>query len=162
MAEALEAVRFVHFATAIAVFGIGAFRLYAFAGAAAPAGAAARAALDAAQARAMLAGALLALVSALAMIPFVAAEMAASAAAAIDPATWHAVLVDTRFGRVWCWHLGFAVALLALCAYAARALAGQALRRSRRCCCWRASVGSDMPRWIWAAARRTRSTRCST
>ena len=58
MAEALVAIRFVHFAAAMAAFGIGAFRLYAFAGAAAG-DAAARAELAAVLARAMVAAAIL-------------------------------------------------------------------------------------------------------
>jgi copper resistance protein D len=42
--------------------------------------------------------------------------MSGSDALALDPGTWHAVLLDTQFGHVWCWHLGFAIALLALAA----------------------------------------------
>ncbi|MGA8398724.1 MAG: copper homeostasis membrane protein CopD, partial [Stellaceae bacterium] len=60
--------------------------------------------------------AVLALLSAVAIIPFIAAEMTGSDALALDPGTWHAVLLDTEFGRVWCWHLGFAAALLAIAA----------------------------------------------
>jgi putative copper resistance protein D len=115
MTEAWIATRFVHFATAMAVFGIVAFRLYAFAGHTTPPGAPTRAALDASLAKLSTAGAVVALLSALAIVPFIAAEMAGSDAASLDPAIWHAVLVGTEFGRVWCWHLGFAGALLALC-----------------------------------------------
>jgi putative copper resistance protein D len=131
VAEALVAVRFVHFLAAMAVWGIAAFRLYAFAGAAIPPSASARAALNAVLARAMTVSAVGALLSALAIVPFTAAEIAGSPAAALDLATAHAVLADTAFGRAWCWHLGFASALLALCAMpprpwqeAAAALAG--------------------------------------
>jgi putative copper resistance protein D len=118
MAGALDAVRFVHFAAAMAVFGIGAFRLYAFAGLRlpAPGTAAAGAALDGLLQRLTAIGALAALLSALAIVPFTAAEMTGADAAALDPATWYAVLFATEFGRAWCWHLGFAAALLALCA----------------------------------------------
>lgn len=101
------------FAAAMAAFGLSAFRLYAFVGE--PAGEApARAALDALLVQTTAGTALLALASAIAMIPFTAAEMTGSNALALDPGTWHAVLFDTEFGHVWCWHLGFAAALLAL------------------------------------------------
>jgi len=116
VAEALVATRFVHFLAAMAAFGIGAFRLYAFAGAPAPQDGPARAELRAILARAMAGCAILALLTALAMVPCVAAGMAGSAAAGFDPATWHAVLADTGFGHAWCWHIGFAAALAALCA----------------------------------------------
>lgn len=116
MADAWIAARFIHFAAAMAAFGIGAFRLYAFAGDIDAAQGAAYAALDAALARATTAAALVALLSALAIVPFTAAEMAGANAASLDPAVWRTVLLATQFGRVWCWHLGFAVALLALCA----------------------------------------------
>jgi copper resistance protein D len=114
MTEGWIAARFVHFAAVMAAFGIGAFRVYAFAGGAIPPDAPARIALDAALARAGVVAAAVALLSALAIVPFVAAEMTGSDALAVDPATWHAVLFETEFGTVWCWHLGFAVALLAL------------------------------------------------
>jgi putative copper resistance protein D len=115
MHEAWVAIRFIHFAAAMAGFGIGAFRLYAFAGDPASAHAPARTALDAPLVRMTALCAALALLTALAMIPFVAVEMAGSDAAIRDPAIWHALLFATEFGHLWCWHLGFAVALLALC-----------------------------------------------
>jgi copper resistance protein D len=115
MAEALVAIRFVHFAAAMAAFGIGAFQLYAFAGAGIAADTPARAALDAALGRVTLVAAIVTLASALAIVPCVAAEMTSSAAAAFDPAAANAVLFDTAFGHAWCWHVGFAVALVALC-----------------------------------------------
>jgi putative copper resistance protein D len=115
MTEAWIATRFIHFAAAMAVFGIVAFRLYAFAGDPTPPDAPTRAALDASLVRLMTISAAVALLSALAIIPFAAAEMAGSDAAAIDPAIWRAVLTGTEFGHVWCWRLGFAAALLALC-----------------------------------------------
>jgi copper resistance protein D len=115
MTEAWLALRFIHFVAAMAVFGIGAFRLYAFAGDGASTERRARAALDASLRWLTAAGAALALLSALAIIPFIAAEMVGSDAAALDPGTWLAVLTSTEFGHVWCWHLGFASALLALC-----------------------------------------------
>ena len=116
MAEALVVARFFHFLAAMAAFGIGAFRLYAFAGDAAMRDTPARATLDAAMARAMAGCAVLALLTALAIVPCVAAGMAGSAAAGFDPATVDTVLFATGFGHAWCWHLGFAIVLLALCA----------------------------------------------
>lgn len=114
MTEAWIVARFVHFASAMAAFGIGAFRIYAFAGSPIPAAAPARVALDRSLARATIGAALLALLSAAAIVPFTAAEMTGSDALALDPGTWHAVLFDTEFGGIWCWHLGFAAVLLAL------------------------------------------------
>ena len=116
MGEALVAIRFVHFTAAMAAFGIGAFRIYAFAGIGTAGDTAARAEFDAVLARAMIAAAILALISALAIIPCVAAEMAGSTAASFDPATADAVMFDTAFGHAWCWHIGFGVVLVALCA----------------------------------------------
>jgi len=114
MTEAWIVTRFVHFAAMMAAFGIGAFRIYAFAGGTIPAGAPARVALDVALVRVGVIAAVVALLSALAIVPFTAAEMTGSNALAFDPATWHAVLLDTEFGAVWCWHLGFAVVLAVL------------------------------------------------
>lgn len=116
MSEAWVVARFIHFAAAMAAFGMGAFRVYGFAGSPISADAGARDALDRSLARVTIGAALLALLSAVAIIPFTAAEMSGSDALALDPSTWHAVLFDTQFGHVWCWHLGFAVALLALTA----------------------------------------------
>src|ERR1700733_8425306 len=116
MAEALVAIRFVHFATAVAAFGIGAFRLYAFAGAATAADAPVRAGLDALLARTTTLAAIVLLISALAIVPCVAAEMTGSAAASFDPSTVDAVLFDTAFGQMWCWHVGFAAVLAVLSA----------------------------------------------
>jgi putative copper resistance protein D len=115
MAELLEAIRFVHFAAAMAAFGIGAFRLYAFAGDTTSSHTPARIALDLTLARAMTASAAVALVSALAMVPCIAAEMAAMPSAALDPLILRVVVSATEFGHAWCWHVGFAVALLLLC-----------------------------------------------
>jgi putative copper resistance protein D len=116
MAEALEAIRFVHFATAMAAFGIGAFRIYALAADITAAQSPASAELDRRLALATTAAAALALVTAAALVPFIAAEMAGAASAALDPATLKAVLFSTAFGHAWVWHIGFAVALLVLCA----------------------------------------------
>jgi copper resistance protein D len=112
MAETWIAIRFVHFAAVMGAFGIGAFRLYAFAGVSGCAPT--RAALDRALAQLARLYAVVALLSALAIIPFIAAEMAGSRGAALDPAIWRTVLVSTQFGHLWVWHLGFAFVLLML------------------------------------------------
>jgi putative copper resistance protein D len=114
MTEAWIAARLVHFAAAMAAFGIGAFRIYAFTGGTVPADTPARVALDRTLARGTIGVSLLVLLSALAIIPFTAAEMTGSDALAFDPATWRAVLFETEFGHVWCWHLIFTVVLLLL------------------------------------------------
>ena len=117
MTEAWVALRFLHFAAAMAAFGIGAFRVYAFAGSpGASSDAPARDELDASLARAMLAAAAVALLSALAIVPFITAEMAGSPAAALDPDTLHAAMLETDFGHIWCWHMGLAAAPLVLSA----------------------------------------------
>ena len=115
MIELLETVRFIHFTATMAAFGIGAFRLYAFAGHTAPVKATARDALDRTLARMMTVCAALALLSALAMVPCVAAEMAALPDAAFNPVILRVVLFATEFGHAWCWHVGFAAALWILC-----------------------------------------------
>ncbi len=112
MHEALVVLRLVHFAAAMAGFGGAAFRLYALDGEAAREAAAALASFDRWLARVLRTGALVMLVSALAIVPCVAALMAAEASAALDPATVAEVLSATAFGRVWCWHLLFAALLL--------------------------------------------------
>jgi putative copper resistance protein D len=115
MAEALAVVRFFHFLAAMAAFGIGAFGVYALAGAIPSSDAPARTALDAGLARAMTAAAVATLLSALAIVPFTAAEMTGSAKAALDLATAHAVLADTGFGHAWCLRLGFGAATVLCC-----------------------------------------------
>jgi copper resistance protein D len=115
MAEALAAIRFVHFLAAMAAWGIAAFRLYAFADAAIPRDAPARAALDTMLSRGTAASTALALVSGLAIVPLIAAQMTDLPAAALDPAIARTVLTDTGFGHAWCWHLGFAALLLLIC-----------------------------------------------
>jgi putative copper resistance protein D len=109
--EALVLLRLVHFAAAMAGFGGAAFRLYALDrdGADEPA---AVASFDRWLARLLRSGALVMLVSALAIVPCVAGLMAGEASEAFDPATVAEVLSSTAFGRVWCWHLLFATVML--------------------------------------------------
>src|SRR5690349_6803145 len=113
MEEALYLCRFVQFTAAVVVFGASAFRFYALGGDAFAAGVVAE--FDCWSGRVARVSAFLALVSALALLLFQAASMTGSLAAAIDPATVAAVLFHTRFGRVWCWHLLFAIFLVLAC-----------------------------------------------
>jgi putative copper export protein len=116
--EALVIARLIHFAAAMAGFGSAAFRLYAVDGESARETAAALQAFDRWLARVMQASALVMLVSGLAMVPVIAARMAGTGTAAFDASTIAAVLFQTGFGPVWCWHLVFA-ALLTVSASAA-------------------------------------------
>jgi len=115
MADALIALRFLHFAAAMASFGVAAFRLYAFAGETASANAA-RATFDRRLARLTLASAVLTLVSALAIAPCIAGSMAGSVSAGFEPRVLEAALFGTDFGHAWCPHLLLAVLLVALSA----------------------------------------------
>ena len=115
MAEALIVLRLIHFAAAMASFGVGGFRLYAFAGEPAAA-TAARAAFDRQLAQLTLASGVLTLLSALAMVPCVAGSMAGSLESGFDPQVLEAVLLGTGFGHAWCLHLALAVLLVALSA----------------------------------------------
>ena len=111
MDELLILSRLLQFAAVIVVFGWGAFRVYGLGGDTAAAFPGALAAFDAWFRRVTILGAIVALLSALTLLLAVTANMAGSAAAALDPDTISAVLFDTSFGRVWCWHLLFAVLL---------------------------------------------------
>jgi putative copper resistance protein D len=53
------------------------------------------------------------LLTGLAMVPCVTAEMTGSATAGFDISMDRTMLSETEFGHAWCWHLGFAVALVA-------------------------------------------------
>jgi len=106
--------RLAQFAAAFAVFGSAAFRAYALAGDPAVR-TLALVGFDVWYRRVALGGALLALLSALAWLVATTADMAGSAAAAIDPGTIAGVLFETAFGRAWCWHLLIAGLLLGVC-----------------------------------------------
>lgn len=112
MTAALLTVRFIHFAAAMAAFGIAAFRVYGLAGVP---DSAARNAFDASLRRATLAGSAVALVSALLVVPCVAAEMVGRAAA-FGPPVLEAVLLDTSFGHAWSAHVALAAVLVLLSA----------------------------------------------
>ena len=115
MDEALYACRFLQFTTAMLIFGTAAFRMYALAGSGDRAASNMLAQFDAYFGPVMVAAALVALISAIALVLCQAAAMAGSPAAAGDFATVHAVLFETRFGRVWCWHLLLAAMLVFAC-----------------------------------------------
>lgn len=115
MDEAIYLCRFAHFAAAMVIFGTVSFRLYAVAGGDASAAPSLLAGFDAWLRQVTRATAIVALVAALALLLCQTGVMAGSPAAAIDPATVTAVLFETRFGWVWCWHLLFALVLVLAC-----------------------------------------------
>src|SRR3984893_1100393 len=115
MDEVLYACRFVHFTAAMVIFGAVSFRFYALADSDTGAAPSVLAAFDAWLGQVTVVAAILALVSALALLLGQSAAMAGSPAAAIDPTTVAAVLFETRFGRVWCWHLLLALILVLVC-----------------------------------------------
>ncbi|HEX3884385.1 MAG TPA: copper homeostasis membrane protein CopD [Stellaceae bacterium] len=103
MDDAAILFRLVHFAAAMAAFGAAAFRYYV------PRH---DGAFDGWLARLIRVAAAVGFLAALALVPTTAARMAGSAAAGFDSATLATVLTGTEFGHVWCWHLGFAAALV--------------------------------------------------
>src|SRR6266481_3277377 len=115
MDEALYACRFIQFAAAMLIFGTASFRIYALAGSQTRAASSVLAGFDAWVGHVVLVAALVALISALALVLCQAAAMAGSPVAAIDSAAVTAVLFETRFGRVWCWHLLLAAMLVLVC-----------------------------------------------
>jgi copper resistance protein D len=115
MDEVLYACRFVHFTAAMVIFGAVSFRFYALADSDTRAAPSVLAAFDAWLGQVTVVAAILALVSALALLLGQSAAMAGSPAAAIDPTTVAAVLFETRFGRMWSWHLLLAAILVLVC-----------------------------------------------
>ena len=115
MAEVLIVSRLLHFAAVIVIFGCGAFRVYGLAVDSTTTSANALIAFDAWFWRVTIVGAIVALLSGVSLLLAVTANMAGSAAAALDPATIGTVLFDTSFGRVWCWRLLFAFLLMGAC-----------------------------------------------
>ena len=115
MAEVLIVSRLLQFAAVIVVFGCGAFRLYGLAVDTTTTFAGALVNFDAWFWRVTVVGAIVALLSGLSLLLAVTANMAGSAAAALDPHTIGTVLFDTSFGRVWCWRLLFAFLLIGAC-----------------------------------------------
>jgi copper resistance protein D len=116
VAEVLIVVsRLLQFSAVIVVFGCGAFRLYGIGVDPTPNSANALITFDAWFWRVTTVGAIVALLSALSLMFGVTANMAGSAAAALDPDTIRKVLFTTSFGRVWCWHLVVAVLAIGVC-----------------------------------------------
>ena len=115
MDASLSVCRFVQFAAAMVIFGGNAFRYYALAEVHASTAPSILAGFDTWLGRPTLATVIVALLSALALLLCQAAAMAGSSPASIDPATVTAVLFETRFGRVWCWHLLLATTLVLVC-----------------------------------------------
>jgi copper resistance protein D len=115
MDEVLYTCRFVQFTAALVMFGALAFRLYAVPGGDAGTAPSVLAEFDAWLGRITRATAIVALVSALALLLCQTAAMAGSPAAATDPVTVTAVLFETRFGRIWLCHLLLAIFLVLAC-----------------------------------------------
>src|SRR5947209_7749160 len=116
MDEALIVGRFIHFAAVFALFGGAAFREYGLAGEPAAEASGALDAFDAWFGRIALAGAIVALLSAIAMLAATTGMMAGSPAPVSDPAMIGTVLSQTEFGHVWCGRLLLALMLIAACA----------------------------------------------
>jgi putative copper resistance protein D len=115
MDEALYACRFVQFTTAMLIFGTAAFRVYALGDSDTRTASSVLAEFDAWFGHVALAAALVALISAIALLLCQMAAMAGSPAAAVDVTAVGAVLLETGFGRVWCWHLLVGAILLLVC-----------------------------------------------
>jgi putative copper resistance protein D len=115
VAEVLIVSRLLQFAAVIVVFGCGAFRLYGLAFDTTTTSANALVTFDTWVWRVTIVGAIVALLSGVSLLLAVTANMAGSAAAALDPNTISTVLFDTSFGLVWCWRLLFAFLLIGAC-----------------------------------------------
>jgi putative copper resistance protein D len=115
VAEVLIVSRLLHFASVIVIFGCGAFRLYGLAVDTTTASTGALITFDAWFWRVTIVGAIVTLLSGLSLVLAVTANMAGSAAAALNPHTVSTVLFDTSFGRVWCLRLLFAFMLIGAC-----------------------------------------------
>jgi len=115
VAEMLIVSRLLQFAAVIVVFGCGAFRLYGLAFDTTTTSANALVTFDTWVWRVTIVGAIVALLSGVSLLLAVTANMAGSAAAALDPNTISTVLFDTSFGLVWCWRLLFAFLLIGAC-----------------------------------------------
>jgi putative copper resistance protein D len=115
VAEALILSRLLQFAAVIVVFGCGAFRVYGLGLDPIQTSANALTTFDEWFWRVTIVGAIIAVLSAVSWMLATSASMAGSSAAALDPDTISKVLFGTRFGRVWCWHLVFAVIAIGVC-----------------------------------------------
>src|ERR1700730_14892886 len=115
MDEALYACRFVQFTAAMLIFGTASFRIYALAGSDIRTASSILAGFDAWFGHVALASALVALISAMSLVLCRPAANRDTETASIDFAAVTAVLLETRFGRVWCWHLLLAAILVLAC-----------------------------------------------
>ena len=115
MAEVLIVSRLLQFAGVIVVFGCGAFRLYGLGVDTATTSAYALTTFDVWFWRVTTVGAVVVLLSALSLTVATTANMAGSTAAALDPDRISKVMLGTSFGRVWCWHVFFALLLIGAC-----------------------------------------------
>jgi putative copper resistance protein D len=115
MAEVLIVSRLLQFAAVIVVFGCSAFRIYGLGGDTTTPSTNALTTFDVWFWRVTTVAAIVALLSALSLTLGVTANMAGSASAALDPDTIGKVLFGTSFGRVWCWHLVFAILAVGVC-----------------------------------------------
>jgi putative copper resistance protein D len=96
------------------VFGCGGFRVYGL-GVDIATSVDALTIFDAWFWRVAIVGTIVGLLSALSLMLATTANMAGSAAAALDPDTISKVLFGTSFGRAWCWHLVFAILAIGVC-----------------------------------------------
>src|SRR5947209_13881302 len=115
MHDALIVSRLIHFGSLFALFGGGAFRVYALGVEPEADESGAVAAFDRWFARFAFLGALLVLLSAAAILAWTTGMMAGSTGAAIQPATLATVLSQTEFGHVWCGRLVLAALLVLGC-----------------------------------------------
>lgn len=105
--------RFLHYAAAMASFGVSLFSIYAYPGRTEREPVSLSLWLRPVQ----FALAILALVSAILWLAFVAANMTGSLGGAVDPEALRSVLSDTLFGQVWAARLMLAVVLAGLTAF---------------------------------------------
>lgn len=112
MDDALIACRAIHFTATMVAFGGAAFCLYAVGGCDPDI----LARLDTRLRKLLIIAAIVAMLSALLLVPLIGSRMAGSASAALDWKTIWVVLAQTSFGRVWRWHLLIVVLLVTACA----------------------------------------------
>ncbi|WP_426110548.1 copper homeostasis membrane protein CopD [Pseudomonas sp. DSP3-2-2] len=124
MATALILCRFVHFSVVLVLFGLCLSRDVIFRSSLVSAR---LAVLDRQLRCAMLWLATVALASAVVWLSLSAASMAGSWIDAIDPQTLLLVLGNTFFGKVWGWHLGIGVLMIAVLARSTAAFPGPRL-----------------------------------
>jgi len=115
VAEVLIVSRLLQFVAVIVVFGCGAFRLYGLGTDTGTTSVHALSTFDDWFWRVATAGAIVVLLSAVSLMLATTANMAGTVAAALDPDRISKVMLGTSFGRVWCWHVFFALLLIGAC-----------------------------------------------